>query len=180
VLVSDRVFAELANDLGLERFLLVNASASGDRSGESSRLAEAFEALLAALYLSSKDLNLIRPWLDPQWRQRADAILADPAHQNYKAALQNWTQANYHALPEYRVSPLVAQVNEPNSLGGGSDRFRAEVWFQNKKLGEGTGTSKREAEKAAAQKAYLTLTSAAADAECSPEPAHQMPAVTGE
>uniref|UniRef100_B8HSY4 Ribonuclease 3 n=1 Tax=Cyanothece sp. (strain PCC 7425 / ATCC 29141) TaxID=395961 RepID=B8HSY4_CYAP4 len=149
VLVSDRTLATIGDSYGLERFLLMGSSAAADASGQTSRLADAMEALLAALYLSTSDFRLIHPWLDRHWQPLAEAILNDPAHQNYKAALQTWTQATSRTLPEYRVQEI--QQASPE------ERFQAEVWVQGVLLGQGTGRSIKAAEKAAAQVAYLSL-----------------------
>lgn len=150
VLVSDRVLATLATNYGLELYLQVASSATGDRAGRESRLADAFEAVLGALYLSTHTLELIRPWLDPHFNQLAAQIRSDPAKQNYKAALQEWTQAHFKVLPEYRVQ-------QTNQLPGSSERFIAEVWLQGQQLGQGKGRSIKAAEQAAAQVAFLTL-----------------------
>ncbi len=148
VLVSDRTLARLAKVYTLEHHLLVANSASNDKLGEESRLAEAFEALLGALYLSTHSMALIHPWLDPHFHQLVDEILTDPARQNYKAALQEWTQAHYKCLPEYRVRETAnPEVNH---------RFVAEVWLHNQCLGVGQGRSIKAAEQAAAQVAFST------------------------
>ncbi|MGF1494320.1 MAG: ribonuclease III [Microcoleaceae cyanobacterium] len=149
ILVSDRCLAEIANEYGLGRYLLMAETAARNQAGEQSRLADCFEALLAALYLSTHNLNLIRPWLDPCFLERAEQIRRDPARQNYKAALQEWTQKNSKQLPEYHV--------QETGVVGDTYRFTAEVWFQGHKLGEGRGRSIKLAEQAAAQQAYLSL-----------------------
>ncbi len=151
VLVSDRTLAELATDYTLDRYLLVSDSAQKDRLGRESRLADAFEAVLGALYLSTRNLALIHPWLDPHFNVRITQIRADPARQNYKAALQEWTQHHYKSLPEYRVV-------ESESKAGSPDRFRATVWVQGECVAEGSGRSIKAAEQAAAQSAFLKLT----------------------
>jgi ribonuclease III len=151
VLVSDRILAQIADSYGLDRYLLLAASAVGDPSGRISRLADAFEAVLAALYLTTNNLSLIRPWLDPHFQKLATEILQDPARQNYKDALQEWTQGHYKALPEYRV-------REDIKTSDRSRRFIAEVWFRDKQLGTGTGQSKKAAEQAAAKVAFALLT----------------------
>ncbi len=150
VLVSDRTLAQLAQSYGIERYLLVSSSAAHDKAGETSRFADAFEAVLGALYLSTHTLELIRPWLDPQLQQLVTEIRNDPALQNYKDALQEWTQAHYKVLPEYRLK-------ETSSIHGDAHRFAAEVWLQNRCLGEGNGRSKKSAEQAAAKQAFLAL-----------------------
>jgi ribonuclease III len=152
VLVSDRILANVAYTFGLERFLLVAPSAQQDTKGETSRLADALEAVLGALYLSTQNFSLIEPWLRPELDKSADSVRLDPTYQNYKAALQQWTQAQYHVLPEYQVEetprPTVASL-----------RFRAMVFVQGECLGAGTGSSRKEAEKSAAEMAYLKLQS---------------------
>jgi len=150
VLVSDRFLATLATQYGLELYLLVAGSAINDRAGQESRLADAFEAVVGALYLSTHTLELVLPWLGDHFRQLAAQVHTDPARLNHKAALQEWTQARFKVLPEYRVT----------EIGQGSDleRFQAEVWLQGQKLGQGTGRSIKTAEQAAAQVAFLAVT----------------------
>ncbi|MBW4576113.1 MAG: ribonuclease III [Aphanothece sp. CMT-3BRIN-NPC111] len=148
VLVSDRTLAQLANIYGLERYLLVSGSAAGDTAGQTSRLADAFEAVLGALYLSTHTLELVRPWLDPHFQQLSTEIRQDPARLNYKDALQEWTQAHYKVLPEYRVQ-------ETSQIHGDAHRFTAEVWLQGQRWSQGTGHSKKAAEQAAAKDAFL-------------------------
>ncbi len=150
VLVSDRTLANFAQSLGVEPYLLVGGSAVNNKGGRMSRLADAFEAILAALYLSSQSMELIRPWLDPILKDLATEIRKDPARQNYKDALQEWTQAQYKILPEYRVTE-----NENYRVDG--ERFVAEVWLQEQLLGKGKGSSKKAAEKAAAKEAFVSF-----------------------
>lgn len=146
IVVSDRSLAKIADNYGWGRYLLVSKSAAGDKAGEESRLADSFEAVLAVLYLSTNTLELIRPWLDPHFHKLIAEIRSDPARQNYKAALQEWTQGNYKALPKYKVE-------QANQVHGDRERFHAEVWFQGKSLGEGKGPSIKAAEQAAAKSA---------------------------
>jgi ribonuclease-3 len=150
VLVSDRILAQLAREYGLELYLLVAGSATADRVGQESRLADAFEAVLGALYISTRNLELIRPWLDPHFQKLAQEIRSDPARLNYKAALQEWTQAQFKVLPEYRV----VEINQPRRM---NERFVAEVWLHEKMLGKGKGRSIKAAEQAAAKVAYSSV-----------------------
>jgi len=149
VLVSDRALAQIGHSYGLERYLLVAASAAKDPSGQESRLADAFEAMVGALYLSSHNLQLIRPWLEPYLKDLAETVRADPAYQNYKAALQVWTQAEYQSLPEYRVQDS-GQIQD-------ADRYTAEVWLKGQQIGQGSGRSIKAAEKVAAFAALRRL-----------------------
>lgn len=150
ILVSDRTLAQIADSYGLQRYLLVGNSAAADATGHESRLAAAFEAVLAALYLSTQRLNLIHPWLESHFQPLAEWVRLDPARQNYKGALQEWTSLHHQILPEYRIEEI-------GQAHGDAQRFRAEVWLHGKQLGEGIGSSKKAAEQAAAQIAFLQL-----------------------
>jgi ribonuclease III len=150
VLVSDRILAQIADQYGFDRYLVVAASAQSDQAGRSSRLADAFEAVLAVLYLASQDLSLIRSWLYPHFQTLATEILADPARKNYKAALQNWTQAQLKVLPEYRAAEVNPVHNDP-------ERFEASVWIQGVCHGKALGRSIKAAQQAAAQQAFTQL-----------------------
>ncbi len=149
ILVSDRILARLAASYGLSRYLLVSNSALNDKLGEESRLADSFEAILGALYLSTHNFSLIRPWLDGQLIPLIDEVRADPALQNYKAALQEWTQAHYKLLPTYRLTE--------SDLSTLPHRFTTEVWLQDKCLGQGSGRSIKAAEQAAAEVAFFAV-----------------------
>jgi len=149
VLVSDRILANLAKIYSLDRFLIASPSTLRDKAGETSRLADAFEAVLGALYLSTHTFKLVRPWLDRHFETLVDEIRRDPARQNYKAALQEWTQAEHKCLPEYRVQEANGAVS--------AERFAAEVWLGDRCLGYGTGRTIKAAEQAAAKMAFLEI-----------------------
>jgi ribonuclease-3 len=147
-LVSDRTLTDLAERLGLEPFLAVAPSAvQAIALPAPARLADMMEAILAALYLSQGNLSLVRPWLDEQLAPLATTLRQDPTRQNYKAALQELTQAHAKTLPTY-------QVTEVSQVHGDPQRFQAEVWFQERCWGTGRGRSRKLAEQQAAQVAY--------------------------
>jgi ribonuclease-3 len=152
ILVSDRILCKIAGSYGFDRYLIVASSAACDKTGAETRLADALEAVLAALYLSAHSLKLIRPWLDPHFQRLAAEIRSDPARQNYKAALQELTQGKYKVLPKY-------SVEETGTVQGGEDRFTAEVRLQGKLLARGKGRSIKAAEQAAAREAFSKLVS---------------------
>lgn len=161
ILVSDRVLAEFAKYYGLEPYLLIGGNAIGNTAGRQSWLADAFEAVLGALYLSTHNMDLIRPWLDPTLARRSREVFEDPARFNYKDALQEWTQRKYKILPIYKVREnknfkASKASKDENVL---NQRFIAEVWLKERFLGKGYGRSKKIAEQAAAQEAFLLVTS---------------------
>jgi ribonuclease-3 len=150
MMVSDRSLAQWGELYGLDRFLWVSTAVLADKKGRVSLLADSFEAMLGALYLSTGNLSLIHPWLDDHLQAKAAEIRQDPARQNYKDALQEWTQGHYKCLPLYRVTD-----NPPGSPP--QERFQATVWLNDQCLGTGIGASKKSAEQAAAQQAYLNF-----------------------
>lgn len=149
-LVSDRTLSEIADSYGLDRYLLMDKSAASDAAGRESRLADALEAMLGAFFLSTRTLELVRPWLDSHFKQLAAEIRTDPALRNYKAALQELTQSAYKVLPEYEVTEL--KPTRGNSL-----TFAAVVKVLGEPWGQGTGGSKKAAEQAAAKEAFEQL-----------------------
>lgn len=175
IVVSDRVLSELADYYAIEPYLIMGSNAKGNRSGRQSWLADAFEAILGALYLSTHNMDLIRPWLDQALQKQSAKVRSDPARENYKDALQEWTQGKYKILPEYKVW-------ENNKSAPRGERFVAEVWLRaiaepnllttpptaivsqpkssgkDHFLGKGVGHSKKAAEQAAAKQAFLLLT----------------------
>jgi len=150
MLVSDRILTQLAQRYGLPRYVLMSASAAADIAAQNTIAAAAFEAMLGSLYLSTGDLTLIHPWLNPHLQGLAETIRKDPAHQNYKGALQGLTQGLYQALPDYRIEEI-------SLIHGHPERFVAQVWLQGKIWGEGKGPSKKLAEQAAAEVALAAL-----------------------
>lgn len=161
ILVSDRVLAELAESYGMEPYLLIGTNATGNPTGRQSWLADAFEAVLGALYLSTHNMDLIRPWLDRALQKKAVEVMNDPARFNYKDALQEWTQGKHKTLPEYKVTEnkqLDSALKLASNRASWHDqRFVAEVWFQGKLLGKGYGRSKKASEQAAAKEAFLAI-----------------------
>ena len=150
IIVSDRFLAELADSYGIESYLLIGTNATGNPIGRQSWLADAFEAVLGALYLSTHTMELVRPWLDEALLVKAEKVRQDPARYNYKDALQEWTQGKYNILPEYRVK-------ENTQAASTQSRFIAEVWLRDRCLGQGVGRSKKVAEQAAAKEAFFKV-----------------------
>lgn len=149
-IVSDRILSTIADHYQLKRYLQLSKSAQGDKAGTASRLADALEAILGALYISAGNISLIRPWLDPHFERLTQELSGDPAKQNYKAAVQELTQAYFKALPTYEVAEI-SQVH------GDEERFQAQMWFQGKLWGEGKGRSIKMAEQAAAKIGFVAL-----------------------
>lgn len=164
-LVSDRVLAQIADGYSLDRFLVMTESARRDVRSVRSRLADALEALLAALYLSTNDLSLIRPWLDTHWERLAQDLQTDPTLGNYKAALQELTQGYWKQLPEYRSIEITIQIPTQISTSASHREpiFGSEVWLQGRAWGRGQGSSIKSAQQSAAAQALQAISEHLAD-----------------
>ncbi|NEQ44218.1 MAG: ribonuclease III [Leptolyngbya sp. SIOISBB] len=149
-LVSDQTLTQIAENIGVEKFLQTSRAAAGDAAARPKRLADAMEAILAVLYLSQGDLKLVRPWLDPHLRTRAQQLVDNPEVNNPKTALQELTQREHKTLPDYRTVEISQTHGDP-------ERFQAEVWLGDRCLGSGIGASRKAAEQAAALQGYQLL-----------------------
>jgi ribonuclease-3 len=141
-LVSDKALAEIASIYELQKYVVVSNAARNDPQALRSLLADALEALMAALYIATCDLAYIRQWLDPHMQRFSESLLAIPALGNYKVALQELTQGRWKRLPEYR--------NVDESSNNPSNLFCVEVWFDDHCWGKGQGKSIKAAQQEAA------------------------------
>lgn len=147
-LVSSVALAEVAVLIGLGQHMLLGRGEelTGGRE-KASILADAVEALIGAAYLSegadeatAMVLRLIAP------------LLADPdrfgASMDPKTSLQELSTRLGKGLPQYAVT---------DSGPDHSKRFHATVLLSGTPIAEGDGTSKKQAEMAAALLAWTTL-----------------------
>ena len=153
-LVSDEHLVQIADTYNLDEYILMPDNCRKDHKARRSRVADALEALIAAIYLSNPDLQMIRCWLDRHLEATIAQVKQIPALGNYKLALQELTQGVCKQLPEYRLVDR--------------DPFTAEVWFQGQRWGTGTGHSIKAAEQAAAQVALPQLQAYLQDIKNSP------------
>jgi ribonuclease-3 len=110
-------------------------------------LADVFEAFIGALYLD-QGLPVVQSFLHahmfPQISWEGKSQIAD-----YKTQLQELVQQQGSASLEYRIVDERGPAHEKE--------FLAEVWMDERLLGQGTGRSKKEAEQEAAAKALSRL-----------------------
>jgi ribonuclease-3 len=146
--VNMAVLAEAARsiDLGQELRLGRGEELSGGRD-KTSILADAFEAVLGALYLDcgwETTFRLIESLFGDHIRNHVDRGVV----RDFKTNLQEVAVQIDGALPEYRVS----------STGPDHAKtFTASVFIGGTELGAGNGRSKKEAEQAAAKEALVQL-----------------------
>lgn len=123
--------------------LLGKGERMNDGRGRETILADLFEAIIGAIYLDG-GIEAARQFLFNKFSNEIEAILQTPLR-NWKALLQDYCQKNYQQTPEYRV------IHE--SGPDHSKIFRISVLIQQQELGSGEGSSKKEAQQAAAANA---------------------------
>ncbi|MGB4595087.1 MAG: ribonuclease III [Anaerolineaceae bacterium] len=107
-------------------------------------LCDAFEALLAAMYLST-DLDTVRAFVIPMIQKEALRIVETHAEEDVKSRLQEWAQA--HGFP----SPIYEIINE--SGPDHAKQFEVRVLVNHLEIATGVGVNKQTAEKVAASAA---------------------------
>ena len=148
-LVRRDTIAEVAREirLGEEVIMAAAEQASGGRD-KPAILADACEALIAALYLDG-GMAAARRFVENLWGPRLGRMTLAPA--DAKSALQEWTQARKLGIPAYRIVSRQGPDHSP--------LFVIEVAVAGLPCAQGSGASKREAEQAAAEAMLASMAS---------------------
>jgi ribonuclease-3 len=149
LVVSETVLSRRAEELGLGEYVLLsdNERSSGGAT-RPSILADAFEAVIGALYLDS-GLAAVRRFVETNLLSSMDEILAVDEYRNYKSLMQEHAQRKLGSRPRYRVVSAKGPEHERT--------FYVEVRLGGRALGRGEGRNKKEAEQMAARHALTKL-----------------------
>ncbi|MBF0633592.1 MAG: ribonuclease III [Nitrospinae bacterium] len=141
--VNEQSLAKLGREINLGSYLLLGKGeeATGGRD-KNSLLANAFEALLAAIFIDSSfdilyevTIRLMKPALDEAALAKTEA--------DYKGLLQRRLKSMGAGSLQYRLIEETGRDHEKS--------FRTQVWIGDKPAGSGGGRTKKEAEQAAAK-----------------------------
>ncbi len=149
-LVRRETLAAISRDLGIGALLSLGGGElkSGGRDRDSI-LADAFEALVGAVYLDS-DLSTCRDWLLRVFDDRIHCVSAEAAHKDPKTRLQERMQAHKLPLPDYAVIEVAGAAHE--------HCFTVECRVSGlSQTTVGSGPNRRGAEQDAADKALALL-----------------------
>ncbi|MBE6633059.1 MAG: ribonuclease III [Ruminococcaceae bacterium] len=145
-LVCEDALALFAREIGLGGYLLFGRGEAQSGGAEKSAiLADAFEALVAAIYLDAQENGLraasdfVLPFLEKKLEQMPENELDCKTH------LQMFLQRDGNVRPVYKV---VGQDGPDHAK-----IFSVEAYLDSNCIGRGTGTSIRRAEQAAAEDA---------------------------
>jgi ribonuclease-3 len=148
-LVREETLAELAAELQLGECLKLG---SGElKSGgfrRASTLADAFEAVVAAIYLDA-GMTAAQVFVLRSLSSRFDGLEAVAVEKDPKTRLQEWCQAKAIPLPCYQ---LVCQSGEAHALD-----FEVSCQVKGLPITRATAASRRKAEQAAASQLYAYL-----------------------
>jgi len=149
MLVSGQALHSVARSLRLGQY--IRMSESEERNGGRSRssiLEDAFEAIVAALYLDG-GMRTAREFVLRTILSRADALASNGVDINYKSQLLEYAQARGMATPHYQV---IAERGPDHSK-----QFEVEVFVGGEVKGSGRGSSKKAAQQSAARAALFQL-----------------------
>jgi ribonuclease III len=146
--VNTNALAGIAAELGIGEIMRLGKGeeSSGGRL-KLSLLANAFEAVIGALYLDLGIEHAAR-YLTPLFEERLESSIRARSRYDAKTALQEVAVRTAGSLPSYRVA----------ASGPDHDKqFVAHVYIEDEQFGSGSGKSKKEAEHKAATEALMKL-----------------------
>ncbi len=149
-LVCEKSLAAAASVLGLGKHLkLGKGIAAAGGAGQPSLLADAFEALLGALYLCGATLPALENFIFRSL-EASRHLIADDMDEDYKGQLQAWVQKTNDKKLSYEI--LEEKGPDHRKL------FLAASYLDEQEIGRGWGNTKQEAQKQAAKLALRRLT----------------------
>ncbi|MEN2983747.1 MAG: ribonuclease III [Dictyoglomaceae bacterium] len=144
-LVKKETLAEKARKLGLNKFILLGKGEELQQGRDkNSILADLFEAYIGALFLD-KGFEFVREFLTNIYKEELDKA-------EYEV---DWKTLLRRMLLLIDKKPVYKLVKEEGPQH--RKRFFVELWIDDEKISEGEGTSKKQAEMQAAQKAFKKL-----------------------
>jgi ribonuclease III len=148
IIVSAKTLADIAKELELEKILILGRGLTEKRNLLRSILCNAFEALVAALYLDA-GMALARKFVLDRIQPKIEEILKDEHEKNYKSILQNYAQRNLSTIPNYRVLKETGPDHKK--------MFQVVVELDVRTFGPAWGANKKDAEQKAAKQALESL-----------------------
>jgi ribonuclease III len=144
LIVNEDALARVARELHIGELLRMGRGEelTGGR-GKSSVLADALEAVIAAVYLT-EGVTGAMVVIDLHFAEALDGVAEGRSGDDYKTRLQEMMQSQGRAAPRYRV---VAEEGPDHAK-----TFEVEVSVGSELFGRASGRNKKEAEQAAARK----------------------------
>jgi len=143
-LVNAKTLADIGDELGFEEFLLLSKGEARDEKSKARMyiLANAMEALIGAIYLDG-GLKAAKKFIDAYILSRLDTILKEKLYIDPKSKFQETAQDKMGLTPSYKV----LEESGPDH----QKEFTVGVFLEKELVAVGSGTSKQEAQIAAAE-----------------------------
>lgn len=147
--VRGEMLSQLAVEVGMEPFMLL--SRGEQRGSDKARqyiLANAFEALIGSLYLDG-GYEAAKQFIDRVVLAKLPAVISQGLHVDSKSRFQELAQERFRITPTY-------EVLREDGLDH-AKHFVVGLFLGSRKVSEGAGSSKQEAQQAAARQALDRL-----------------------
>ena len=130
-------------------FLYLGKSEKATHTNKKAILADSVEAVIAAMYLDSGDINIVQEFILENIKEQVEFASKNVGLKDYKTVLQEMLQIHGEVQIKYNIINETGPDHEKT--------FTAEVECDGKKLASGIGRSKKAAEMEAARKAIENL-----------------------
>lgn len=141
-LVRGKMLSDLATELELNLYLLLSkGEAKSEGKARQIILANAFEALVGAIYLD-QGYDVVKKFIDNILLTKLTNVIDQKLYLDSKSHLQELSQADFSVTPNYRV--MSESGPDHNKV------FTVGCFLNETKISEGTGSSKQAAEANAA------------------------------
>lgn len=149
-IVCEQGLKEAADEIGLGEYILLGKGEehTGGRN-RASVVSDAFEAVIAAIYLDS-NFETVQNWILKRLQHRINNAVSGKLNNDYKTLLQEFVQ-QYGSHVTYK---LISETGPEHAKV-----FEVCVYKNNAPVSKGSGKSKKEAEQAAAKNALSALKS---------------------
>jgi ribonuclease-3 len=146
--VSRKTCAQIGTELQLKKCIVVGKGVGSQGEVPDSLLANAFESIVAAIYLDG-GMDALKQFLLPLVVPKVDAAVKGALEINFKAELQQYAQKRYGTPPGYELI---------DSRGPDHDKwFRVSARVHKKSFVAAWGKNKKEAEQRAAANALAEI-----------------------
>lgn len=142
-LVNYQILARIAREVFLEEHILLSRGEAKDiGKAREVILANAFEALVGAIYLD-QGFEQTKVFIEESVLTHLPEVIEKGLYRDPKSLLQEIAQERFKVTPTYKVLSEEGPDHQK--------RFEVGVYFGDKMTGKGNGTSKQEAEISAAE-----------------------------
>jgi len=142
-LVNRKALAQRAKELRISEFLLLSSSAvQSVDSGSDSILADAFEAIIGAIYLD-RGYDAAKKFISENILSRLEEVIKRKLYIDPKSNFQEESQARAGITPNYRVISESGPDHDKKFIVG--------VYLEDEEVARGEGNSKQQAQREAAR-----------------------------